>query len=1549
MKFNRPRRKTTTRRGAQSRRGANRRRVNALEMLEGRVMLAADMALATTPWHNFSSPVDVNNDGHVTAFDALLVINDVLLHGSHAVPQAGGATAAAATASSSSSSTSNAPADYLDVNGDNQVTAFDALLVINQLIAGDLAFVHTFATDLNHNPITSIPEGSPFLIETDVQDIRNPPGSPGQGVFSMYVNLGYDSSLVTIPEQAPVPGPLFSIPGSNKNIDLTVANQVTAVPALSTTISGTDATVQRLWTLSATSSSTAGTITFDPMFDPSPSDADGLFSDNTVLTADNIDFEGDSLQILPALSVTAPPPTNEGNVGTTPFVFTVSLSSAPPQAVTVNFQTVDGIATSSNGDYVPTSGTLTFNPLGPLTQTVTVLVNGNTIPEPNETFSLLLSNPSSNALLNSAQSTATATILNDDFTPVLSVAPVQVNNVTSGTTNEVFTVTVSPAGNPVTVQYATSDVGSAIHGVNYTAASGTLTFNASAVQQTQMITVSIIGNPSVAPSETFQLTLSNATNATFSNNLAQESVLGTILPPPMLSLLNPTVTMVEGTSGTEDFVFTASLSAPSTQNILVAFTTQDGTATTADNDYLGTSGTLTFLTGQATTQNVTVKVVGDTLIEPNESFTVNFTPIANVLGSAVGTANILNDNGMAPAPQITIADTTAVAATVGNVNAVFTVSITGGVTQQVTVGYATAPHTAQPNIDYTPVSGILTFTTDASTWTQTITVPIIGLTTPEPDETFFVTLSSVTGGAQIDREKATGTIIRQGLIVSNTSVADGNPDDPNTPHHAVFSVTLSRPQDHTVTVAYATADGTATVSNNDYTPTSGTLTFLAGDTSETVSVAVTPDTTPEANETFFLNLSNPSGAAILVPSGTGTLLNDDGIEGRVILQLADSLGNPLPANTPLNINDNFTLQVFVQDAQTTPAGVYSAYVNAIYDPSLVSVIGPITYGPDFQNTKSGDLSTAGQINEAGGAGGLSPPLNPANPDLLFSIPMQAIGNGLAQFTATPSSLVNHQFLEYLNFSPVPTNAIDVVNTSVNVGSNVLAIDSVSQPEGNVGTTPFVFTVTRFLPANDTATVQFTTNDGTGDGAATAADNDYVPTSGTLTFDSNTTSQTITVLVNGNTIDEPNETFTVTLSNAAGATASNSSGLGTILNDDSPPGISIADAPAVPEGQNASFVVSLDAVSGKTVTVQYATATGGTSTATSGLDYTPTSGTLTFMPGTTQQTITVQTLPEVSIEPTDTFQVVLSNPVNVNLTAATATGSILNVPPATLSGYVYADTNNDGIKESTELGIPNVTITATRIQSNTSQTVLTGADGSYTFIGLQPGTYTLTETPPGFFVDGIDSHLGVVSPTKDQFNGIVLGPSGSGTGYDFGEMGLRANFAAAFINRRAYFASSIVTGELGAQFNTTGVVSLRGGDVWVSFDGGWQGTRIIEALFQAAGGTATMTLYDNNLNPIAFSTPAAFGAQLQYTGTTGAPYFLKVTGTNPSVSFQIVGGSTNSSIPSAAVTPSVVTTQSVSTSPLVSTFASSAAKPAAATATSPSATDLALSQDDDWLN
>ena len=120
-------------------------------------------------------------------------------------------------------------------------------------------------------------------------------------------------------------------------------------------------------------------------------------------------------------------------------------------------------------------------------------------------------------------------------------------------------------------------------------------------------------------------------------------------PAPLPAITISDVSVAEGNSGPTDAVFTVTLSAPSTQMVTVNFTTADGTATTANGDYVAKSGTLTFSPGGALSQTIAVTINGDTAVEANETFNVNLTSATNAyIADNQGVGTITNDETVTP-------------------------------------------------------------------------------------------------------------------------------------------------------------------------------------------------------------------------------------------------------------------------------------------------------------------------------------------------------------------------------------------------------------------------------------------------------------------------------------------------------------------------------------------------------------------------------------------------------------------------------------------------------------------------------------------------------------------------------------------------------------------------------------------------------------------------------------------------------------------------------------------------------------------------------------
>jgi len=219
----------------------------------------------------------------------------------------------------------------------------------------------------------------------------------------------------------------------------------------------------------------------------------------------------------------------------------------------------------------------------------------------------------------------------------------------------------------------------------------------------------------------------------------------------------------------------------------------------------------------------------------------------------------------------------------------------------------------------------------------------------------------------------------------------------------------------------------------------------------------------------------------------------------------------------------------------------------------------------------------------------------------------------------------------------------------------ISIGDMTVTEGNTGTASASFTVTLSAPRTDTVTVAYATAAG-----SASAGSDYQVATGTLVIPAGQTTGTITVLVKGDRLAEPNETFFVNLSSPAGAAIADGQGLGSIL--DNEPRISISDVTKSEGRRNRTtlftFSVTLSAASDQPVTMSYATA-NGTATTSDG-DYVAKTGTLTFAPGQTTKTITIEVKGDSKREANETFYLDLfGNSSNSLFTKNRGLGTILN--------------------------------------------------------------------------------------------------------------------------------------------------------------------------------------------------------------------------------------------------------------------------------------------------
>jgi hypothetical protein len=223
-------------------------------------------------------------------------------------------------------------------------------------------------------------------------------------------------------------------------------------------------------------------------------------------------------------------------------------------------------------------------------------------------------------------------------------------------------------------------------------------------------------------------------------------------------------------------------------------------------------------------------------------------------------------------PAVSITDSTVTEGDASSVPASFTASLTPPSTQTVTVQYATSNNSAAAGSDYSSASGTVTFAPGEVT--KPVAVTVLGDTLSEASETYFLTLSNPTN-AILGRAQGVGTITDNDplpalSIADAAAVTEGNSGTTS----ASFGVSLSPASGRAVSVQFATASSSATA-GSDFSTSTGTLNFAAGDTAKTVTVPVIGDTVAESTESFFVDLSAANGATISRSRATGTITDND--------------------------------------------------------------------------------------------------------------------------------------------------------------------------------------------------------------------------------------------------------------------------------------------------------------------------------------------------------------------------------------------------------------------------------------------------------------------------------------------------------------------------------------------------------------------------------------------------------------------------------------------------------------------------------------------------
>ncbi len=1008
------------------------------------------------------------------------------------------------------------------------------------------------------------------------------------------------------------------------------------------------------------------------------------------------------------------------------LVFTINLNPASSGTVTVNYAiTAD---TAQAADYTgTTSGKVTFAP-GDTSKDVTLELVDDTTDEPDETVTLTLSDPTGTASI--ADGTATGAITDNDL-PVVTVTAG--GDITEGADAQ-FTLTRASqdTGAALPVTFSVSGGAAMLSDAAPTAA--TIPANATTVT----VTLATEDDNTDEPNATLTLTLADGAAYDLGSDRAATLTVQDNDDTPELTVADAAA------AEDADLVFAINLDPASSGTVTVNYAITPNTAQAAD--YTGTtSGKVTFTPGE-TSKDVTLKLVDDTADEPEETVTLTLSGPTGTASIADGTATgTITDNDL---PVVTV--------TAGG-------DITEGADAQFTLTRASQDTGAALPVTFSITGGAAMLTNAAPTsatipanaTTVTVTLATTDDNTDEPNATLTLTLAD--GAAYDLGSDDTATLTVQDndgapALTANDASASEDAD-------LVFAINLNPASSGTVTVNYAITPDTAQAA--DYTgTTSGKVTFTPGDTSKNVTLELVDDALDEPEETVTLTLSGPTGtASIADATATGTITDNDlpsvtVTSGGDITEGADAQFTLTRASQDTGAALPVTFSVTDPGAALTDAAPTSATIPA--DATTVTV----SLATEDDNTDEPNATLTLTLTD-GAAYDLGSDRTATLTVQDNDLPVMNDGNALPHVTiVSATELENGEVVFTLrrtgNLSVPLVVRYQVVYRGQGVtlregywtfaeGSSTLEIRDPEFAEGivteadrtveltllppddhasgyvvgdpseatlRVAGTPrpalsvadaaasedanLVFALTLSPASELSVTVDYAITPGT------AQAEDYTgTTSGTVTFAPGDTSKNVTLDVVDDSIAEPDETVTLTLTvtladrheddrlntgfyHVGTARIADATATGTITDNDLPveppdgndlPVVTVAAGGDVTEGESAEFTLTRDGVTTEALPVTFSV-TGGDAVLN---DDAPTSATIPA--NTTTVTVTLATTDDNTDEPDATLTLTLTDGAAYDLGSDSA---------ATLTVADNDDTINDELPVVTVTSGGNVT-------------------------------------------------------------------------------------------------------------------------------------------------------------------------------------------------------------------------------------------------------------------
>lgn len=854
--------------------------------------------------------------------------------------------------------------------------------------------------------------------------------------------------------------------------------------------------------------------------------------------------------------------------------FTIQLDQTATAGIAVNYT---ALGTASSLDYTAPSGTVNFA-VGEQTKTVTFPILDDNLSEGTETVILRIDNATGPAAIGSPSSATR--LISDDDTATLTIDQNPAAGVEEPDTNTTFTVrTDTASASDITVTYSTG--GTATSNDDYAALSGQVTITAGLM--TQDVILDVLNDNFAEDNETVIIALASVTSG--SAVLGGNSSVTMIIEDndtAQASLGSTTNTSEDNSSVNGNFI--VRLDSAAQADITVQYSLSGD----ADNssDYAALSGEVTIASG-ATTSNVVIDPIDDNDVEGNETVTLTLVGITSGPGRISGT----------PSASLTIADNDNASISIaagdngaeGGASGTFIVSSNSNSPSGYDISYSISGTVSAS--DYTD-SGGGSVSIAAGSDNATITIPISDDSIIEDNETLTVTLTAVTSGSAGISANDNATITVTSEDVGTATIVHDNASEEAGLVDGTLVVSLDNSAVVPITFGY-TVTGTAT-SGTDYTALPGSVTFPVGSTEQVITVDVLDDAAYEDNETVIVTLSSITSGpgAIGSPDNASHIITSDDNVSLSIVKVGDasepSTNGTFRVSIPEAVDQDISFEFFVTGASTAGGSDYSITASPLTissgddnvtitvtpasdlltesDETVIVQIDNITAGPANisatdtatmyifdNNTQTVTLTSPDNGSEAGpdNASVTVSLASNATADVVVAYSVSGTATSGLDFTALSGSVtIDNGTSSSIITVPVLDDGLDEDNETVIItlssvtsgparitssdNSSTLYIDdndtssvglsvAATTEEGSTAS----FTVTLSAASGSDTTVNYSDN-----GSATSG-TDYTAPSGSLVIPAGETSGVIGIPILADTVDDDNETLTVTINSITG--------------------------------------------------------------------------------------------------------------------------------------------------------------------------------------------------------------------------------------------------------------------------------------------------------------------------------------------------------------------------------------------------------------------------------